>query len=64
MSASSPNTLTLQWKAKSIAPHRKQREAKWVFSTAIYSITAQLPDQVYSKLLLFTVLLVFVDETE
>lgn len=49
---------------KSIAPHRKQREAKWVFSTAIYSITAQLPDQVYSKLLLFTILLVFVDETE
>lgn len=40
-----------------------KREAKRVFSTAIYSIIAQLPDQGYSKLL-FTALLVFVDETE
>lgn len=64
MSASSPDTLTLQRKAKSIAPYRKQREAKWVFSMAIYSIIAQLPDQVYSELLLFTALLVFLHKTE
>lgn len=45
-------------------PTGKQGEAKRVFYTAIYSIIVQLPGQTYSKLLLFTALLVFVDETE
>lgn len=60
-------TLSLaKWKAKSIAPHVKQQEAKWAVSMAFYSIIAQLPGRVYSALLvlLFTALLVFVDKIE
>lgn len=55
-----------QWKAKSIAPHMKQREAKWAVSMALHSVIAQLPGHLYSALpvLLFTALLVFVDAIE